>query len=182
MPRVLMPLFEGVEETEAVATIDVLRRGGVDVVTASVGGAAVTAGRGVRLLPDADWTAACGGDYDAIVLPGGPGTAHLNDMPGLVDLLRAFATDGKWVAAICAAPTVLAGAGLLQGRRATCFPAAAGRMAGAVLAPDSVVVDGRLITSRAVGTALDFALTLVSVLVSADKASEVGRSILHDGW
>ena len=182
MSRVLMPLFEGVEETEAVATIDILRRGGVDVVTASVGGATVTAGRGVRLLPDADWAAARNATYDAIVLPGGPGTARMNDIPGLHDLLRKYHADGKVVAAICAAPTVLAAAGLLEGRKSTCFPAAAGNMKGAVLVGDSVAVDGKIVTSRGVGTALDFALTLVSILASPEKATEVGRSILHDGW
>lgn len=182
MPRVLMPMFDGVEETEAVATIDVLRRGGVEVVTASVGGGEVKAGRGVRLVPDADWMAARNATFDAIVLPGGPGTARLNDIPGLHDLLRKYHAAGKVVAAICAAPTVLATAGLLDGKKATCFPAAAGNMKGAALVGDSVAVDGTIVTSRAVGTALDFALTLVSILVGPEKASEVGRSILHDGW
>lgn len=178
-PTALVPLVDGFEETEAIATVDVLRRCGVWVTTAGVGSTRVTGSHDITIEADAVLADVIDENYDAIVLPGGPGTPRLDDVAGLHERLRRQADAGLWVCAICAAPTVLAAAGLLGGRMATCFPGAEGGMQDATLHRRVVVVDHPFITSRAVGTAIDFALAVASKLVGEDRAIDVARSILH---
>ncbi len=167
MPRVLVPLAEGCEELEAVTVIDLLRRAGFDVVTAGLDEQPVRASRGTRLIPDVALARALEQDYDMIVLPGGlPGADHLNADPRIHELLKRIAGQGGYTAAICAAPKVLADAGLLAGRRATSFPGVLEAMDldDTTLVDDAVVVDGKVITSRGPGTAMDFALELIERL------------------
>lgn len=179
-PTALVPLVDGFETIEAMAVVDVLRRAGVLVTTAGVGSTRVTSSHGVTVEADAlladalrqpSWT--------AIVLPGGPGTPKLLEAPGLPDALRQLHAEGRLLAAICAAPTVLAALGLLDGRRACCFPAAEPRMNGATLSQDRVVEDGTIITSRAAGTAVEFALAVAARLAGPQRARQVAESILH---
>jgi len=168
MPKVLVPLAEGFEEIEAVAIVDLLRRAGIEVDTASLASREVTGSHGIRVLADLALDAADAGAYDMIVLPGGmPGTKHLKEDPRLVALLRRFAEDGRYVAAICAAPSVLAHAGLLAGRKATSFPGflQAASAPGLDLVEDAVVIDGKFATSRGPGTAIPFGLALIELLV-----------------
>jgi len=182
MPSALVPLFDGFEEIEAVTVVDLLRRAGVEVVTAGVAERRVTGGRNMVMEADKTFAEAITRSYDMIVLPGGPGTGRLNDTPGMHDLLRQQGrTPGRWVAAICAAPSVLAAAGLLQGRSATCYPSAEPKMAGAKLERAAVVVDGNIVTSRGAGTAADFALKLIAVLCGDDAAKRVADAILYTG-
>ena len=167
MASVLVPLAQGCEELEAVTVIDLLRRAGIEVVTAGLDAGPVRASRGTRLLPDMSLDEALRRDYDMVVLPGGlPGADHLRDDARVLELLRRMAAAGKYTAAICAAPKVLAAAGLLDGRRATAYP---GTLDGLDIprlerAADAVVRDGTVVTSRGPGTAMDFALELIEIL------------------
>lgn len=174
--KVLVPLAQGCEELEAVTIIDLLRRAEITVVTAGLDGEPVVASRGTRLLPDTTLDQALQQDYDMVVLPGGqPGSDHLNRDPRVHPLLKKMADSGKFTAAICAAPAVLAHAGLLKGKRATGFPGVLEKLShtGVVLQSQSVVKDGKVITSRGPGTALDFALELIEALVGKEKRAQV---------
>jgi 4-methyl-5(b-hydroxyethyl)-thiazole monophosphate biosynthesis len=123
MSKVLVPLADGFEEIEAVTIVDLLRRAGVEVRTASLAGREVTGSHGITVMADSGLDEVEAGDYDMIVLPGGmPGTTHLKSDSRVARLLRQFAESGRYTAAICAAPSVLAHAGLLEGRKATSFP------------------------------------------------------------
>lgn len=163
MKRVLVPLAEGFEELEAVTIIDILRRAGIEVVVASLAGSPVTGSHGIRLAADTPLAALVEQDFDMIALPGGmPGAEHLRNDPRIADFVRRLHGLDRPVAAICAAPMVLAAAGVLEGRRATSYP---GFLEGST--GEAVVVDRNVITSRGPGTALDFALALVGELLGA---------------
>jgi len=182
MARVLVPLANGCEELEAVTIIDLLRRAGIEVVVAGLDDGPVTASRGVRLLPDCPLDDVLGDDFDMIVLPGGlPGADHLDADPRIHTLLQRMAEQGRYTAAICAAPKVLYNAGLLDGHTATGYP---GLMDAAVsdgtrLLDDAVVVDGNVVTSRGPGTAMDFALTLIEQLLGAEKRQAVEQPLVR---
>lgn len=182
MARVLVPLANGCEELEAVTIIDLLRRAGIDVTTAGLGDGAVTASRGVVLIPDRILDEVLNDEFDMIVLPGGlPGADHLDADPRIHALLRRMAEQGRYTAAICAAPKVLLNAGLLDGHRATAYPGVIdGRMsAGSQLLSDAVVIDGKVVTSRGPGTAMDFALTLIEQLLGADIRRQVEEPLMR---
>ncbi len=179
-PRVLVPLAEGFEEIEAVTVVDLLRRAGIEVHTASLAGTRVTGSHGIAVEADISIDAAEATEYDMIVLPGGmPGADHLKRDSRVIALLQRFADQGRYTAAICAAPGVLAAAGLLDNRRATSFPG--------FLAPDSapgirlsdapVVVDGKVVTSRGPGTATEFSLELIELLCGRQAAEAVASRL-----
>jgi 4-methyl-5(b-hydroxyethyl)-thiazole monophosphate biosynthesis len=176
MSRVLIPLAEGFEEIEAVTIVDLLRRAGIEVRTASLAGREVTGSHDLTVLADVRLDEVDASEYDMIVLPGGmPGTAHLKADPRVVRLLQQFAESGRYTAAICAAPSVLAHAGLLEGRRATSFPGflTPGSAPGIRLSEDAVVVDGKVATSRGPGTAVPFGLALIELLEGPEARREV---------
>jgi 4-methyl-5(b-hydroxyethyl)-thiazole monophosphate biosynthesis len=176
MANVLVPLAQGCEEVEAVTVVDLLRRAGIRVVTAGLDDRPVRASRGVVLIPDTTLNEVLGQDFDMIVLPGGqPGATNLAQDERVSGLLRRLAQAGKYTAAICAAPAVLARSGLLNGRRATSFPGSLDPhgVAGMQYVEDPVVIDGPVITSRGPGTAMDFALQLVELLAGEEKRAEV---------
>jgi len=177
MPTVLAILPEGFEELEAVAPIDLLRRAGAEVTVAALGDALPVRGRSALTL-HADATLAAVGDrlFDLLLLPGGPGVARLRADPRVRAAVLRHHEAGRWLAAICAAPTVLHDAGLLAGRRYTAHFSVAGELPE-ILAGERTVADGRLLTSRGAGTAIDFGLLLVEKLVSPESAREVARSI-----
>ncbi len=179
MAKVLIPLVDGFEEVEAVTSIDLLRRAGVKVVTAGVGTTNPVGSHGIAVEADVPLEEAARAQYDAIVLPGGPGTPKLRESEILTGMLQDYAGRGKLIAAICAAPSVLADLGLLAGRRATCFPAVEEKMTGATLSHEPVVVDGSFITSRGAGTAVPFALKVAEHLVGAETANKVSHSIVY---
>lgn len=176
MPRVLVPLAQDCEELEAVTIIDLLRRAGVEVVTAGLDAQPVTASRGVRLLPDTSLDELVGESFDLIALPGGlPGADHLAADARLLSMLRRQSEKNGRVAAICAAPRVLAAAGLLENREVTAYPGTLDKLS----LPDTdirscaVHVDNNITTSRGPGTAMDFALSLVEQLCGKDRRDEV---------
>lgn len=176
MASVLVPLAQGCEELEAVTIIDLLVRAGVEVVSAGLDDGPVTASRGVVLMPQMSLDEALKRDFDMVVLPGGmPGAEHLDNDPRIAELLRRMADSGRFTAAICAAPKVLANAGLLAGKKATSFPGFVDKMnlPDVDYLQDAVVQDGKVITSRGPGTAMDFALSLIEILVGREKRDEV---------
>ena len=181
-PRVLVPLANGCEELEAVTVIDLLRRAQIEVVTAGLSEGPVRASRGVVLLPDTTLEQAQAQDFDALVLPGGqPGANNLEADVRVLALIQRLAGAGKLVAAICAAPKVLAAAGVLNGRRATCFRGAIDpKLYPQVrLEQSPVVVDGNLVTSRGPGTAMDFALELIRLLCGTARRDGVEENLLR---
>lgn len=179
MARVLVPLAPGCEEIEAVTIIDLLRRAEVEVVIAGLQPGPVVASRGTVLLPDLNLDEALRTQYNMIALPGGIGANHLQNDPRIIDMVRKMAGQGRFVAAICAAPKVLATAGVLEGRRATWFPNSLTptETQGAVRTEDAVVQDGNIITSRGPGTAMDFALHLIEVLTNEATRAQVEKSL-----
>ena len=179
--RVLVPLADGVEELEAVTIIDVLRRGGIEVVSAAIGTELTVHGsRGVAVLADALWDSLDIDSFDAITLPGGgKGTENLAADERVIQTLQEFDEAGKFVTAICAAPTVLAYAGVLRGRRATCYPSCAAAL-GESYDEVPVIADGNLITSQGPGTAMLFALVLLRHFVNGDTARAVAAGLLTD--
>jgi 4-methyl-5(b-hydroxyethyl)-thiazole monophosphate biosynthesis len=182
MANVLIPLAQGCEELEAVTIIDLLRRAQLNVTTASLTKEPITASQGTILVADKTLDEALKNEYNMIVLPGGlPGADHLNQDPRIQKLLREMAQQGKYTCAICAAPRALASAGLLKGKRATSYPGTLDKMdiPGMTFVKAPVVIDGKVITSRGPGTAMDFALTLIEVLGGKGLRDEVERPLLR---
>lgn len=177
MAIVLVPLAEGFEELEAVTVIDLLRRADIEVVVAGLSGPGpVRASRGTAVVPDVDLDRALERSYDMVVLPGGlPGARHLTEDERIRALLQTMAAEGRYTAAICAAPMALADVGVLEGRRATAFPGVLdpASVPGLRYEEAAVVRDGHVITSRGPGTAMDFALELIEILSGQTVRDEV---------
>jgi 4-methyl-5(b-hydroxyethyl)-thiazole monophosphate biosynthesis len=182
MASVLVPLAEGCEELEAVTIIDLLRRAGIEVVAAGLREGPVKASRGVTLIPDTSLEEALERQYDMVVLPGGKlGAENLNNDLRLREVLKRMNDSGRFIGAICAAPMMLAGMGLLRGRHATSYPGVLDAMnvPGLHFSHDPVVVDGHTITSRGPGTAMDFALCLIEQLAGVEKRKEVEQGLVR---
>lgn len=177
MPSVLAILPEGVEELEAVAPIDLLRRAGVEVTVAALGETIHVTGRNALTLhADAPLSSVGEKLFDLLFLPGGPGVKLLRADPRVRAAVLAHHAAGRWLAAICAAPVVLHDAGLLDGRRYTAHFSVANELP-AILSAERTVADGPILTSRGAGTAADFGLLLVEKLCSPEKAAEIAHSI-----
>ena len=181
MARVLVPLAEGFEDLEAVTIVDVLRRGGVEVVTASISDAPEVRGaRGIVMRADALLADVAACDYAAIVLPGGEGVARLKSCPLLIDRLRRQADAGLLIGAICAAPTLLVEAGLLdEETQVTCYPTCQEEL-DREWSPAPVVADGRIITGQAPGSALLFSLVVLQTIAGAETAMQVAGGMVTD--
>jgi len=175
MTTALILFAAGSEELEAITVVNILRRAGVSVTLAGLTAGALRGSRGVMVMPDTTLDEALmRGSYDMVVLPGGqPGTNHLKADARVLRLLQHMAQQDKYVAAICAAPSVLATAGLLDGRKATCFPGSLADFPKVDLQTTAIVEDGKLITSRGPGTAMDFALLLAERLTGKAQRQEV---------
>ncbi len=179
MKRVMMPLADGFEEIEAVTIIDILRRAGIEIVVAGVKEGDLRGSRRVRLIPDVNLNEIKEDDYDAVVLPGGqPGVDNLRKQPRILEMLKAADRKKKIIGAICAAPLVLRDAGLISGIRLTSYPGVERDLTGCSYCEDRVVVDGNIVTSRGPGTAMEFALKLVELLVNKAKADELSSIVL----
>lgn len=179
MSKVLIPLAQGCEELEAVTVVDILRRAGVDVMTAGLESGSVRCSRSTVLVPDALLDDILEQAFDMIVLPGGmPGAEYLKNDVRIITLLKTMAAQGRYVAAICAAPMALHAAGLLEGKNATSFPGVLNKLSGTHhYSTDAVVIDEKIITSRGPGTAMDFALVLVERLCGKAKRDEVEAAL-----
>ncbi len=182
MPRACVLLAPGFEEIEAITVVDVLRRAGVAVATLGLEAPDVEGAHGIVLRADALLAASAGEDWDLVVLPGGmPGAAHLRDSPAVHALLQRQRQQGRWLAAICAAPIALAAAGVIGDAAVTCYPGFEAQLGGAHWVDAAVVAEAGLVTSRGPGTALAFALELVARLCGAEVAAEQGRRMLVAG-
>lgn len=176
MPKVLVPLATGCEELEAVTIIDLLRRAQIEVVTASLENTPVRCSRGTVLLADRLLDEVLNEDFDMIVLPGGlPGADHLNADPRIHRLINRLTATAKHVAAICAAPKVLLENGVLKGHTLTAYPGALDALdtSQVHITNNAVEVDGKIITSRGPGTAMDFSLQLIESLLGKAARDQV---------
>ncbi|MCX6876233.1 MAG: DJ-1/PfpI family protein [Verrucomicrobia bacterium] len=174
--RVLCLLVDGFEETEVVTPVNLMRRGGIEVVMASLHGGVVEGRGGIRIEPDEDFAECEPLTFDLLYLPGGPGVMELRQDGRAAALAGEFHAAGKAVAAICAAPLLLHDAGLLNQRRFTAHFSVHGELPGVV--DERVVEDGLILTSRGPGTAVDFGLALVGRLAGAAVAREVAAGIM----
>ena len=183
MSGIAVFLAEGFEELEALTVVDLCRRAGLDTVTVSVDPerTAVTGSHGIRVEADRTIDAYDFDTADMLVLPGGmPGTTNLEACEALMEQVRAFDRDGRQIAAICAAPGILARAGLLSGRKAVSHPAAADALkeGGAIEAGEETARDGHIFTSRGVGTAIPFALGIIGSFCGEEKARAIADAIV----
>jgi 4-methyl-5(b-hydroxyethyl)-thiazole monophosphate biosynthesis len=178
--RVLVPLAEGFEEIEAIAIVDVLRRAGVEVVTASLKPGVVRGAHAIDVRADAELGKVDVDGFDMVVLPGGmPGTTNLMEDERVIGALKKLHAKGKTTAAICAAPMVLARAGLISKVPVTSYPSVRDKLGDAVVRDSPrVIKSGQIVTSQGAGTAIEFALELVAELVGRAKADELGRALI----
>lgn len=169
-------LAEGFEEIEAFTTVDILRRAGVEVTVASMASSVVEGSRKVRVMTDKRMSEITADNYDALILPGGPGYKSLANSQAVINLVKDFDKKKKIVAAICAAPVVLAKAGILETRIATIYPG----MENQIPKPRDakVVVDGNVVTSKSPGTAVEFALKLAEILAGKERARRVKEDLV----
>ena len=177
---VYMLLGTGFEETEAVAPLDLLRRAGVEIQTVGVTGKVVYGSHKIGIEADItidqmDLTA-----LEMIILPGGlGGVASARASKEALEALKFAWDNGKYVAAICAGPTVLADLGITDGKNATCFPGCEGQMGNAVMAKNAAAVtDGKLITGTSAGCAIPFGLALITALKGKDEADRIAKQIV----
>ena len=179
MKKAYVFLADGFEEIEGLTVVDVLRRAGAEVEMVSVmDRKEITGAHGIRV--EADRMIEEAGEADLYVLPGGmPGTLNLRNHEKLCALLKEFAAKDKKIAAICAAPMILGELGILKGKRATCYPGFEEKLFGAEVCTERVVRDGNLTTSRGLGTAISFALELISQLYGEEKAEEIKKSVIY---
>ncbi|MBQ8903577.1 MAG: DJ-1/PfpI family protein [Oscillospiraceae bacterium] len=172
-------LANGFEETEAIAPIDILRRSELDVKTVGIGEEVVVSSHGIAVIPDiteVDFVPS--DDIDMIVLPGGmPGTLNLEKSRTVQDAIDFCTKNDKYIAAICAAPSILGKKGLLQGRKAVCFPGFEEFLEGAEIPDESVVCDGKIITAKGAGVAVEFGLALSEILAGKPKAAKIKASL-----
>lgn len=178
MTKVAVVFADGFEEIEALSPVDVFRRAGFDCSMLGLESASVTGSHGIQVAMDGVFDGNFA-DYDLVVLPGGmPGSTNLRDNETLIASLQEAAKAGKYVAAICAAPIVLERAGLLEGRKFTCFPGVEDQIASGEHQTDLVVVDGNIVTSRGAGTTLAFAYALVDLLGGDDQ--QLAHTMVYD--
>lgn len=184
MAKILVPLAQGCEELEAVTIIDLLRRAKFEVTSAGLEDniMPIIASRGTTLLPDTTLDEALKHQYDMLVLPGGlPGADHLNNDPRIIDRVRTMSEQNRYTCAICAAPRVLATAGVLNNKRATSFTGTLDTMAipGMTFTGEAVTVDDKIITGRGPGTAMDFTLELINALGGVTLRQQVEQPLLR---
>ena len=181
MKTVLVPLMPGFEEIEAITLIDVLRRGGIQVIIASDDAGSVLGAHDIEVLAERGLESIQGDELDMIALPGGlPGAEHLAKSEHVLRLLKQVEAGGGYTAAICAAPMALAAAGVHQGHEVTSYPGFAKHLEGGTYREDRVVVDRRVVTSRGPGTAMEFALQLVELLEGKDKRAQMEQGLLFN--
>lgn len=175
--KVLVLFAEGFEEVEGVTQVDFLRRAGVEVSTVSITDSKGVKGNfGITIQTEVTLGEINDEQYDMVVLPGGvKGMENLKANAKVTALLEKFYKEDKWVAAICASPTILGTIGLLEGKKAVCYPGFENGLIGATVVSDDVVVDGKIITSKGPGTSFQFALKLIEALCGKEVSDDIGR-------
>lgn len=181
MEKAYVFLADGFEEIEGLTVVDLLRRAGVAVETVSImGQKEITGSHRIGVLADTIFEETDFSDGTLFVLPGGmPGTKRLGVHEGLAELLKRMNQEGRRIAAICAAPSVLGGLGLLAGKKAVCYPGFEEALTGAMVIKEQVAVDGNITTSRGMGTAIPFGLSLVGQLAGEEMAKKLGNGIIY---
>jgi 4-methyl-5(b-hydroxyethyl)-thiazole monophosphate biosynthesis len=181
MSKIGIFMADGCEEIEGLTVVDIARRGGIEIEMISINGTKqVTSSHKVTFFADTTKEEADFASYDGIVLPGGmPGTVHLGEDETVGRVIREFAAAGKLVAAICAAPSVLGQAGLLEGKKATCHPGFEEKLTGAACSLEPVVRDGNIITSRGMGTAIPFALEIVRYFADDAAVDKIKTGLVY---
>lgn len=179
MKKVLIPLAPGFEEIEALAVVDILRRAGVEVVTAGTAENPIEGRNKIRVLADALLDSVKDQDFDMIVLPGGAvGTENLKKDMRVKEIVERLYKKERFITAICAAPTVLSAIGITAGKTITSHPTVRTALQKEKLSEERVVVDGNIVTSQGPGTAIEFAFKLVEILLGKEKVAEVNKGVL----
>ena len=179
--KVGMMVANGYEEVEMLTVVDLLRRAGIvcDIISVT-GEKELTSSHKVTVLADLMYEDADFDSYDALAIPGGmPGTTNLGEHVGVCEQLRKAYGEGKLIAAICAAPTVFGKLGLLEGKKAICYPGMEDQLIGAIVTYEPAVRDGNIITSRGMGTAIDFGLAIVAYFEGEAAAEELAEKIVY---
>ena len=181
MSKAYVFMADGTEEVEALTVVDLLRRAKVEVVTVSImERKQIMSSHNIGIEADEVFGASEYNDGDMIVLPGGmPGTTHLKEHEELRKVLFSYKEAGKYLAAICAAPSVYGWNGMLEGKKATCYPGFEEELKGAVVTDAGVVTDGQFITSKGLGTAIDFSLELITLLVGGETAKNIAEAVQY---
>ena len=180
--KVGMMVADGYEEVEMLTVVDLLRRAGLTCDIISVTGEKkLTSSHKVTVTADLLYEDADFDSYDALVIPGGmPGTINLGEHAGVCEQLKKACAGGKLIAAICAAPTVFGTLGLLKGRKAICYPGMEDQLTGADVTYESAVRDGNIITSRGMGTAIDFGLAILTYFEGEQAATALAKTIVYE--
>ena len=183
MKKIALFLAEGFEEIEAVTPMDLLRRAGIDLITAGVTGPMITGGHGITIRADRELKELTGSadSFDGVIVPGGVGGAeNIAASVPAVEFIKNMMNAGKLVAAICAAPAlVLTPLGIIDGKQATCYPGFEEKFTGAKFAAQRVVADGNVITSRGPGTAAEFSIAIIAYLEGEEKAEQIRSRTLQ---
>ena len=179
--KIAILLANGFEEIEALMPLDVLRRAGVTVDTVGIGAKTIIGAHNIPVIADVTDSEADANSYDGVVFPGGmPGAVNLDKADFTDEIIDAVKEKGGLLAAICAAPLVLGRRGLLEGKKATCYPGFEGELKGALVSPLGVVTDGNVVTAKGMGVALEFAKELTSLLVSKEESNKIAKAIMQE--
>jgi len=181
MSKVYIFFADGFEDIEGLTVVDLMRRAGIDIQTVSIKETReIRTSHGINILTDCTFSECDFSDADMLVIPGGmPGTKYLEEYKPLTELLTDFYQNGGKVAAICAAPGIFERLGFLKGRNATSYPSVMEQLKSARTSLEPVVVDGNVTTSRGLGTAIDFSLSLIGQLEGSAKAEEIAESVVY---
>ena len=168
-------LVDGFEEIEALEPVDIMRRAGIDVKTVGVFDKNITGSHGITVLADINITDISTDSMEALVLPGGPGYELLDASDAVHSLIDSAYSLGIYIASICAAPSVIGKKGLLEGKKATCFPGFEDMLYGSLITGEKVTIDGQFITARGAGAAADFGFALVKLLRDEESAEKLRK-------
>ena len=181
---IYMFIAEGFEEIEALCPLDIMRRAGLDVVTVGIGGKQITGAHKITVatdMSDEEYDNLTNKSADMIFLPGGmPGTVNLANSHTVMSAISVAAQEQKYIAAICAAPSILGDMGLLEGKEAICYPGFEARLKGARISEKSVVLDGKILTAAGMGVALKMGLVIVSIFCGEEKSQSLAKAIIAD--
>ena len=176
---VYMFLGTGFEETEAIAPLDLLRRAGVEIATVGLNGKVIYGGHGIGVEADLEIGQLDLTNLEMVILPGGlGGVASIKGCPAAMDAIRFAYENGKFVAAICAGPTILASLGITDGKHATCYPGCEEQMGNAIMEDAAAVTDGKIITGTSAGCAIPFGLQLIAALKGQEAADTIAKQIV----
>lgn len=180
MKKAVVFLADGCEEVEALTPVDLLRRAGIEVVTVSITGSERVAGsHNIIFQADEVYREGIADTADVVILPGGlKGTQNLGAHAGVTQTVQKFFDSGKYIAAVCAAPSIFGQMGLLKGKNAVCYPSFEDKLIGANVCKDEAVIDGNVITSRGMGTAIPFSLAIIEALLDREVSKKIGEQVV----